>query len=226
MTGPREPTYPTDTAWLAALKRREPWAWDQLQREALDTVFGYIYLRCRQREEAEDLTAEVFASAVASIDQFRGDARVSTWLIGIARRKLIDAARRRQRRPEVLETDLGDPQDAAAALADACGPAESPERAFERNETVTLVRRLILDLPDAQREALWLRCVDQLSLAETAQVLRRSENAVKALLHRARASLMERLTAAEAHPTWLQESKHVDSSLQSAFPAAPAPPGK
>src|SRR5688572_10514922 len=102
-SAPLEPEY---RAWVRALQRREPTAWVRLQRHALDTVFGYVFIRCGRREDAEDVTAEVFAAALASIDGFRGESRVETWLIGIARRKLIDAARRRDRRPEVLEAEL------------------------------------------------------------------------------------------------------------------------
>src|SRR5947207_7569402 len=112
----------------------------------LKPVYAYVHRHTLRREDAEDITAEVFAAAVASIHQFRGDARVLTWLIGIARRKLIDAARRRERRPEVLEVDLPAPAaDTAAVLAsgEAAG-GESPADAVERLETSAQVRRLLL----------------------------------------------------------------------------------
>ena len=67
---------------------------------------------------------------------------------------------------------------------------ESPAAALERREQLAEVRRLVLELPEAQREALWLRCVDGLSLAEVARVLRRSEDAVKGLLRRAKSAVL------------------------------------
>jgi RNA polymerase sigma-70 factor (ECF subfamily) len=188
---------PVDEEWVRALKRREPGAWDRLHRLTLDRVFGYLMLRVHRREDAEDLTAEVFAAAVASIDQFRGDAAIVTWLIGIARRKLSDAARHQRRHPEVLEADLpvasADP--AASARTEASSSLDPTQAAVERREQTAQVRRLVLELPEAQREALWLHCVDGLSLAETARLLGRSEDAVKGLLYRARGTLQERLTA-------------------------------
>jgi RNA polymerase sigma-70 factor, ECF subfamily len=222
VTDPREPAGATEEEWVLALKRREAWAWDRLQRAALDPVFAYVFLRCGRREDAEDLTAEVFASAVAAIDQFRGDCRIETWLIAIARRKLVDAARRRGRRPEVLEADLSvSPGDAPVSRWAECPGPDTPEAALERQETVAAVRRLVLQLPEAQREALWLRCVDQLSLAETARVLRRSENAIKGLLRRAKAALTERLTAEDAPSHQIPEPTYVEPSLSNASPAAP-----
>src|SRR5262245_51013821 len=182
----------SDAAWIAALQRREAWAWERLHHEAVDPVFGYLSLRCSRREEAEDLTAEVFAAAVTSIDRFRGEARVVTWLVAIARRKLLDARRRQRRHPELLQCDMngsGAEWAALEVLPDATG---SPEALLERREDLAGIRRLVLQLPELQREALWLRCVDQLSLAEIARVLHRSENAVKGLLRRARQTVLER----------------------------------
>lgn len=223
MAEAREYAAPNDQHWVRALQRREAWAWVRLQESCLDSVFGYVYLRCDRREDAEDLTAEVFAAAVASVDEFRGEARIETWLIAIARRKLIDAARRKARRPEVLESELHLPAEDAysPALAGAQSETETPEAALERREELREVRRLVLQLPEAQREALWLRCVHQLSLAETARVLRRSENAVKGLLHRARAAVLARLSASGEPPRPSPESAHVEPSYSPVCPAAP-----
>jgi RNA polymerase sigma-70 factor, ECF subfamily len=196
-----EATERAEEPWVRALQRREAWAWDRLHQQTLERVFAYVHRHCRRREDAEDLTAEVYVAAVAAIDRFRGEASVITWLISIARRKLVDEARRRGRRPELLEVDLPPGAADTAALAgwgESAAP-ESPEAALERRETAAEVRRLVLALPEAQREALLLRCVEELSLAEIARVLGRSENAVKGLLHRAKATVQERLSA-EAAP--------------------------
>jgi RNA polymerase sigma-70 factor, ECF subfamily len=187
---------PPDEEWLRALKHREAWAWDRLHRLTLDRVFGYLALRVARREDAEDLTAEVFAAAVASIDGFRGDAAVLTWLIAIARRKLADAARYQRRHPELLEADLlaSAAEGAAAARTEEPVSPDPTQAALERREWIAQVRRLVLQLPEAQREALWLRCVDGLSLAEIARLLGRSEDAIKGLLHRAKSSVLAQLS--------------------------------
>jgi RNA polymerase sigma factor (sigma-70 family) len=99
MTIRREPKELTDREWARALQHREAWAWEQLHQQTLEPVFAYVHRHCRRREDAEDITAEVYAAAVASIDRFRAEASVLTWLIGIARRKLVDAARRGGRHP-------------------------------------------------------------------------------------------------------------------------------
>jgi RNA polymerase sigma-70 factor, ECF subfamily len=215
---------PTDEQWVRALQRREPWAWDLLHQQTLERVFAYVHRHCHRREDAEDLTAEVYAAAVASIDRFRGDSGVVTWLIAIAHRKLADAARRQGRRPEVLEADLPvAPADIVAVTG--AGEGESPEGVLARRETAAQVRREVLALPEAQREALLLRCVDQLSLTEIGRVLGRTENAVKGLLRRAKAVVLERLTAEDPDLTANspQEPYHA-GPLPSAICSSAPPP--
>lgn len=200
MIGPRDREHLPDAGWMRALKRREAWAWERLKREALDRVFGYLSLRVPRREDAEDLTAETFAAAYSAIGAFRGDASVTTWLIAIARRKLLDYARRRRRHPEILEAEmpLSEEDGNSAFLRIRCD--ETPETALEQRETILRVRRLVLALPEAQREAHWLRVFDQLSIEETAVVLGRSPSAVKALLHRAKSTVLGRIAAEEQFP--------------------------
>lgn len=226
MTGGRG-AGPTDEQWVRALQQREPWAWELLHQQTLARVFAYVHRHCPRREDAEDLTAEVYAAAVGAIDRFRGDASVITWLIAIARRKLADAARRRGRRPELLEADLPlAPADMAAAAGAEEG--ESPGAALERRETAARVRREVLALPEAQREALLLRCVDQLSLLEIARVLGRTENAVKGLLHRAKTAVQERLRAEAPEPdsNSPQEPHHAGPLSSTTSPSSPPPPGE
>jgi RNA polymerase sigma-70 factor (ECF subfamily) len=208
----------TEEQWVRALQKREAWAWEQLHQETLARVFAYVHRHCRRREDAEDVTAEVYAAAVASIDRFRGEASVITWLIGIARRKLVDAARWCGRHPELLEVDL---PPGAAEMAVVLGdgqsaPAESPQAALERREAGAGIRRLVLALPEAQREALLLRCVEELSLAEIARVLGRSENAVKGLLHRAKTTVQEQARAeASTQPMTTPQEPHDAGPLPS-----------
>jgi RNA polymerase sigma-70 factor, ECF subfamily len=194
----REAKEMTDGEWAGALQRREGWAWERLHQQTLEPLFAYVHRHCRRREDAEDITAEVYVAAVASIDRFRGEASILTWLIGIARRKLVDAARRRGRRPELLEIDLPPGTADMGALFRGEGERSglgSPESALERQEAAARLHREVTALPVPQREALLLRCVEELSLAEIAQVLGRSENAVKGLLRRAKTTLQERLSS-------------------------------
>jgi RNA polymerase sigma-70 factor (ECF subfamily) len=162
-------------------------------------------------EEAEDITAEVFAAAAAGLSRFRGQSPPSVWLLSIARRKIIDFWRRRSARPETLASQLADVETEAEALWEharsAAGgtAAEGPETLLMRAEARRVARELLAQLNADQREAVLLQYVEGLSVAEIAAVMGRSPGAITSLLHRARATLYRRgrayfLGDDEGHP--------------------------
>jgi RNA polymerase sigma-70 factor (ECF subfamily) len=151
-------------------------------------VYRYAFARLRDRAEAEDLTQQVFERMLRSIGSYelRG-APFASWLFRIAHNMLID----RVRRSEAEERSL-----VAAYRFDGFSPEE---RAVNRLEAAEIAR-LVDQLSDAQREVLQLRFAAELNVAETAQVMRRSVDAVKSLQYSAlkalRALLAEREAAA------------------------------
>src|SRR5213592_1414760 len=79
-----------------------------LHERYLDDVFRYVLRRVPSVPEAEDITAEVFAAAAAGLPRFQGRVSPYLWLLGIARRKIADALRRRAVRREMLHSELAD----------------------------------------------------------------------------------------------------------------------
>jgi RNA polymerase sigma-70 factor, ECF subfamily len=170
--------------------QREGLAAETLYAQYLDVVYRYVARRVHPPEEAEDITAEVFAAAIQMLPRFRGECRPETWLLGIANRKVADTLRRRQRRRETLTTDLGHATQDTTALLDALlAPTASPEVQTLRAEAQQLVRALVNGLKSEQREALLLQYVEELSVAEIAIVMRKSPAAVNSLLQRARQAI-------------------------------------
>ena len=151
-----------------------------LYERHLDDVFRYVARRLARREDAEDVCAEVFAAAFEALPRFRGDVEPRLWLLGIARRKVADALRRKTLRREVdfpAEWDEADPNRHA-----------SPPRALIREESRAAMHELLSKLKDEQREALLLKYVEELSVEEIAVVMNRSHAAANSLLQRARAA--------------------------------------
>jgi RNA polymerase sigma-70 factor (ECF subfamily) len=148
----------------------------ELRELCLRDVYRYLARRLPRPEDAEDIAAEVFAIALTQVPSSIREPRA--WLIGIARRKMIDLLRKNGRHPETLRPDIG--------LV-----AEAPDRIVERSEAVLVLRKIVDRLPDDQREALILQHADGLSLAEIAVILKRSVPAVKALLFRARSTVFQ-----------------------------------
>jgi RNA polymerase sigma-70 factor (ECF subfamily) len=179
-----------DREIVEALRQGRPGAFAALHGAYLDRVFGYTVRRLTSREDAEDVTCEVFAACVSSINKLRNDTLLVPWLLGIARRKIVDHRRRSRSR----ETPVSD-----------CSPVEGfdiyselPDDVFCRVEVVDAVRSAMARLPESQREALLLHHGDGLSLREAALVMNRSEDSVKALLRRGRTGLAALLDGGRA----------------------------
>ena len=164
---------------------------DGLHERYLEEVFRYVLRRVPRREEAEDITAEVFAAAFAGLPRFRSQCTPYLWLLGIARRQIAIALRRRAARRETLASELSDETPELGRIEETL-VTEGPEQALSRAEARRVVRDLVAQLPPDQREALLLQYVEQFSVAEISVVLGRSPAAVNSLLQRARATLYRR----------------------------------
>jgi RNA polymerase sigma-70 factor (ECF subfamily) len=176
--------YRDSAAQDAELARRaasDPDAFSQLYQRFLPGVYRYHLARTGQVQEAEDLTAQTFLTALESIHGFRGQGSFAAWLFGIASHKLADHYRRR--RPEL-------PLELAETLH---SPNPLPEEAAVQRQEMRRVSRALRLLTPERAEALVLVLFGGLSMAEAAQSLGKSEAAVKMLVHRGLSELKERL---------------------------------
>jgi RNA polymerase sigma-70 factor, ECF subfamily len=167
---------------------------ETLHERYLEDVFRYVLRRVFRVEEADDITAEVFAAAAAGLPRFRRQCPPYLWLLSIARRQIARARRRQAVRRESLACELAEEAPAAAALWEqaysaAEGVVEGPEAALMRAEARRMLAALVAQLNPDQREALMLQYVEQLSVAEIGLVMGRSPGSVKGLLERAKAAV-------------------------------------
>jgi RNA polymerase sigma factor (sigma-70 family) len=166
---------------LTAALERDAWACRWLYDTYAGRVFGY--LRAQGAGEPEDLTSEVFLRVFDRLQQFSGDEmQFRSWLFTIAYRILVDEARRRQRRPQT--TPL-------AARVESV-PAGNVEHEALANFGSEWADSMLASLPPDQRAVLALRVTADLPLEQVAQILGKRVGAVKALQHRALASLRRR----------------------------------
>ena len=144
----------------------------------------------RDDAEAEDAVQEAYLKVYGSLDQFRGDAKLSTWLVRIVANEALARVRKSGRRAEIapIVTDEG-----CNGVPDA--KHEGPESRAERGELRRLLEAQIDALPDAYRSVFVLRALEELSVEETAQALGIPEATVRTRFFRARSELREALSA-------------------------------
>jgi len=171
-TGQALDAQPWDDDALAERACQDPYAYAQLYDRYLKPVYRYFLLRLGRRQEAEDLTSQVFLAALESLPGYRRDGHFRAWLFGIARRKLADAFRRR--RPQVRLDEMGE-------LADA---NETTLVELVRSEDLKRLALVFASLKESDRELLSLRFSARLSFAEMARLLKRKESAVKMSVYR------------------------------------------
>ena len=148
------------------LRRGEPRAFEELVIAYQHRVFGVALRMLGSRAEAEELAQEVFLRVHRAIAEFRGDAKLSTWLYAIASRLCLNRL--------------------ASSRA---GPADE----LERSELEAALHRAIAELSEERRIVVVLRDLEGLSYEEIAAALELELGTVRSRLHRARMDLKEKL---------------------------------
>lgn len=153
------------------------------------SFFKSAYRFLENSADAEDAVQDALLSAYKHIDQFRGDAQMSTWLTAIVSNSARMQLRRRSRQMHVsLDEPIGEEQEYTLSdqLADR---RPSPEDECQDSELRARVKNLAMRLSPPLRMAFKLRDLDGLTTSEAARVLGLAEGTVKAQLARARAKL-------------------------------------
>jgi RNA polymerase sigma-70 factor (ECF subfamily) len=180
-----------DGSLVAQCRGGDPTSFDELVRRYKDRVYTVVYRYLGHREDALDVSQEVFVRAYRGIDEFRGTASFSTWLFSIAsnlsRNRLRDSSRRGRDKALPLE----------AATASGKRAETSPRSDAERHELDSALQRCLCDLPEMCRMAFVLRVQEGMSYQEIAEAMQCPEGTVKSRISQARSLLRERLREME-----------------------------
>jgi RNA polymerase sigma-70 factor, ECF subfamily len=156
------------------------------------SVYLMAFSFLKNEADAEEVVQEAFLKAYRSLASFRGDSKFGTWVISIT----LNEARARLRRMKVMPMDsLDQPAHEEGHVSPALlrDWREIPSESLERQQTRELLQKAIDALPLTYREIFMLRDVEELSIAEAAEVLQISAALVKVRLHRARMMLQKTL---------------------------------
>jgi len=181
---------------LIEAAQRDPARFADLYERYFGLVYAYIARRLRDRNEAEDVTAEVFHKALRSLPRFKWTgAPFAAWLFRISANMIADRAQRAARErtvendDDVPETRMPQPQQAD----------------LEQSERRASLFRQVEQLAEDQRRVLIMRFAEEKSIREIAGVLERSEGAVKQLQFRALAKLRENFTTEDTEKKKINE---------------------
>lgn len=177
----------------AGVRTGDPDALAATYRALVGPLTAYVRSQVADAQVAHDVVAETFVELVRSARRITGGPpQIRAWLFRAAHRNLLDHRRWGGRHPE-------DPTD---ALPEAPSLVEV-EAVAEAGELAETVRSVLAMLPEDQARVLTLRFVGQLSAPEVAEVMGRTEGAVRALQHRATTALArlldERGVSVEGH---------------------------
>jgi len=161
---------------LIEAAQQDPSRFAALYEIYFERVYAYVWRRLGNREAAEDVTSEVFHHALANLPRFewRG-APFGAWLMRIAANAIADRWRR------------GSREQSDALANDPASAEPSPEEIEIRAQ----VFRLVQELPFEQRKVVQMRFAEEKSIREIAQVLGRTEGAIKQLQFRGIQTLRE-----------------------------------
>jgi len=189
----------TERRFVERLQRHDERAFNELVEAYSPRVYRLVARMLGRREDAEDMTQEVFVQVFKGIGQFRGDSKLGTWIYRVA----INLCKNRSK---YLSRRHDDKQDAFDAVADheplhqakgvTSGQINRPDQMVEGMQIEAIMRRCIAELDPDFREALILRDVENLSYEEIIEITGVAEGTVKSRIHRARALLKQRVSEA------------------------------
>ncbi len=172
---------------VARLRQGDTAALEQLYQRYFDRLYSLVFHQVdRNQDIAEDIVQETFLAVLNSVGKFRGQSKLYTWLCSIAYHKIADFYRRQER-----EARQGkQPASTGAIELEQIRDSEliAPDM-IESEETHHMVEQALLSLPFDYRQVLILKYVEEMSVLEISQIMRRSPKSVEGLLSRARKAL-------------------------------------
>ena len=156
-------------------QQQDSQAFALLYEAYFDKIYRYVAMRIRNEMEAEDMTQQIFMKMLRSISSYKSrGVPFSSWLYRIAHNQVVDFMRQQNKKATVDIDGL--------PLTD---PGEDPHSIMEKQMDIEDLKKATQKLTPSQQEVLSLRFAGELSIAECAEIMGKSEGAVKALQHSA-----------------------------------------
>ena len=162
---------------------------DNYRNTVVNTCFGMLH----NIDDAEDVAQDVFIEVFRSVENFRADAKISTWLYRIAVNRSLNFIRDNKKRKRFQSFD-----DVAESKKETLNrlnhqSADDPESELENSQRARILHEAIDSLPKNQRVAFTLNKYEDLAYKEISEVMNLSVSSVESLIHRAKKNLQKKL---------------------------------
>ncbi len=171
---------------------RDPEVYGKLYDIYVDQIYRFIYFKVGRKEEAEDLTGDVFLKTWQYINEMGSEVidNLRAFLYQTARNTVIDFYRSRDQKEMIALPQEDEEKSPVEIIDEKQDLVEKIELASDMEE----VKKALQKIREEYREIIILRFVEEMSVKETAEILGKSEGAIRVLLHRAVAALKEEAT--------------------------------
>jgi len=181
--------------FLKARVAKDPDAFGELYNIYVDQIFRFIYFKVSRKEEAEDLTAEVFLKTWQYINEEKAKKidNLKAFLYQTARNSVIDFYRKKNPTENLFieQKNENDEMEENWSRNEIVDSKKNPLEEMQLNSDVEEVKKAIQKLKEEYREAILLKFVEEMSISEIANILGKKKGAVRVLLHRAVQALRE-----------------------------------
>ena len=181
----------TDATWLQRLQSGEKSAFNELVAQYKHRVLNTCYRFLLEKQDAEDVSQEVFIEIYQSIATFRGDAQISTWIFRIAVTKSLDEIKKRNRKKRL--SSLGKMLHLEDISKWVSG-GTMPDADLETADALTTIQKALNQLPENQRIAFTVSKIACFTNTEIADIMKTSTQAVESLISRAKKKVTTHLT--------------------------------
>lgn len=177
---------PTDDELVARVRASEELAFNELYERYFQRVYNFCFARLRSHPDAEEVVQETFISVFRSIDAYRGDSLLVSWIYGIARNTVNNHLRRTKAQAQRLERARPELMRQPTPLA-SC----TPEDQLNLQRCADAIRQQLESVSDWQAEVFVLRHLENLPIGEIAARVSRSNDAVRSSLYRVKRMMVE-----------------------------------
>jgi RNA polymerase sigma-70 factor (ECF subfamily) len=161
----------------------------------MTVLYRTAYRYVGDPHDAEDAVQDALLSAYKHLDQFKGAARMTTWLTSIVTNSALTKLRRRPRQPHLSLDERSAKAEGYILSETLAAPRPSPERECIKSETHRNLMQSVMGLSPLLREAVRLHDLDGLPTKEVANILGVPDGTVKARVSRARTKLKQQMLA-------------------------------